>query len=85
MCDGSVEGRVEGEWEMVFEPDCSNVRVRATRVDAGGEVVQPFRVAPCEAEALPRYEAFRLRVRVQVAGTGADRIAYAKPFTVSAE
>jgi hypothetical protein len=84
VCDASVEGEVGGAWTVVFDPDCSNVRVRPTVVDPGASVELPFVVAPCDARALFRYSAFRLRLRFQLGGSDGYRTVYSPPFRVEA-
>ena len=82
-CDGFVEGRADTTWETVFEPDCSNVRVRPTILGPGEFSFIPFVVSPCGPEDLPRFEAFRMRLRFQFP-EGGYREVFSPEFSVAA-
>ncbi len=80
FCDAFIEGRDREEWQTVLEPDCSNVRVRPTRLDRGGRVVLEFRLEPLALEALPVYETFRMRLRFQREDNAGYRTVYSSDF-----
>jgi len=80
-CDGFVEGWTGGGWGTVYEPDCSNLRVRPTELGAGEQAAWGFPMEPCPAGALTRYAEFRIRLRYQLPD-GRDQVAHSAPFSV---
>jgi hypothetical protein len=80
LCDAFVEGRSDSTWATVFEPDCSRVRVRPTRVADGETVVIPYLLDPGPRRQLARYTAFRIRLRFQLDGGGDDGVAHTAEF-----
>lgn len=84
VCDGFVEGRERDEWQTVFEPDCSQVRVVPTRLEGGDNVVAELPIQISDQEMLPKYYAFRVRMTFQFADSGGYHTAYSSWFSISA-
>lgn len=70
VCDGFVDGEVDDEWLAVYEPDCSRIRVRPTRLAGGESITLPLVLAHLVPEP-GRYAAYRVRLRFQVTGSDA--------------
>jgi hypothetical protein len=81
-CDAFVEGRDRDHWRTVFAPDCSNIRVIATRLDGGDSITTEFRMACNDENALPLYYAFRLSLRFQFEDNSGYHTAYSSWFTL---
>jgi hypothetical protein len=84
LCDAFVEGIAGGEWKTVFEPDCSNVRVRPTRLGGGERVVVDVYITTFHPEVLAAHESFRLRLRFQFEDSGGYQIVYSRTFALAA-
>jgi uncharacterized protein YfaS (alpha-2-macroglobulin family) len=84
FCDGFVEGLVEKEWWTAYEPDCSTVRVRPTRLATGDSISLAFVLPLFDADDLEQYVAFRLRLRYQHEDNAGYRSVYSKEFEIGA-
>jgi len=84
ICDLSWEGRTDDGWETVYEPDCSSIRVRPTRLQGGDDMVTEIVVHPCDASALKKHGAFRLRIRFQFEDNSGYVTMYSQDVTITA-
>jgi hypothetical protein len=82
-CDAFVEGRRFNTWETVFAPDCSRIRVRATSVQPGEDIVVPYIMEPCEDYQITNWNAFRMRLRFQLSASGGYDNVFSEPFNVT--
>ena len=78
-CDLFVEARCDSGWTTVFEPDCTNVRVRPTRLARGESVVIPFKMDITSGPCHPH----RLRLRYQENDSAGYRVGYSGEFEIT--
>lgn len=81
-CDAFLEGRSGERWETVYEPDCSAVRVRPTRLGRESVVLQ-LRIDLDDPASLAKHDAFRVRLRYQFTSDEGYRNAYSEVFGIS--
>jgi hypothetical protein len=85
VCDAFIEGLVNAEWVIAFEPDCSAIRVRPTRLETGASAVLPLRIEARTPGDSRMYRAFRIRLRFQCDDSAGYRVAHSPPFHITPE
>jgi hypothetical protein len=78
-CDLFVEAQCDSGWVTVFEPDCSHVRVRPTRLAQGESLTAPFVVAAFPGGCAP----LRLRLRYQAMDDAGYRTVYSLAYEIT--
>lgn len=79
-CDAFVEARCDTAWVTVYEPDCTNVRVRPTRLSQGDSRVEALVMVPPRKGCGP----YRLRLRYQEMDDAGYREVYSPVFEITA-
>jgi hypothetical protein len=82
-CDLGVEAQERGGWRIAYEPDCSHVRVRPTRLGAGETTVLPFATESLAATELASRLPLRVRLRFQHEDDAGYRFSHSRPFRVT--
>jgi len=82
-CDWSIVGfRLEvSEWESLYRPDCSRIRVMPERLEPGQVSTHAVWPVPWDISELSWYGEFRVEVRVQGAGIPSATVSTA-PFKI---
>jgi hypothetical protein len=78
-CDAFVEARCDTAWTTIYEPDCTNVRIRPTRLSKGESVVESLVIVPPREKCGP----YRLRLRYQENDDAGYRAVYSPEFEIT--
>ena len=82
LCDLFVECDRDSGWVIVYEPDCSAIRVRPVRLQPNGDYVAPFHLSSVPAASMEGCRNFRARLRYQTSSDGQYRYAWSEPFAL---
>ena len=80
-CDAFVEARCDTAWTLTYEPDCTNVRIRPTRLSEGESRVESFVIVPPREGCGP----YRLRLRYQEEDDAGYRAVYSPAFEITTQ
>lgn len=80
-CDAFVEARCDTAWTTVYAPDCTNVRIRPTRLSEGESRVESFVIVPPREGCIP----YRLRLRYQENDDAGYRAVYSSAFEITTQ
>jgi hypothetical protein len=83
ICDGFVDGLVKREWQPVYVPDCTRIRVYPTRLAPGEGAMLPLileQVIPADPSECAAY---RVRLRFQFEDSTGYGETHSRPFAVT--